>query len=702
MYPPNKNNQELEALAAQKEKEIAEIFQDISRKLVDVTIDDEIIGEPEWDKIDPDSRPLTRNWLNLPESDSALKRLNARLEGSYSTEHDRSQRYVRLARAQNQPEIAGILNIYADEALAQNADGQIFNFYCSDKEVVDIAKDLIARVGLEDGTRAWTQLRNMCGFGDEYGEVIIAKNKREIHSVRHVPKELLVRVEKNNILQHFLVNKHYAANNPQGQAFDLVNQKITTSNEDQKIEPFRILHWRIESPKYYPYGESVIDSVLAVTEELQLMEKALIISRIVRAPERRVYNVNVGQAQGKTAIAAAHEIVKGLKRKKVLDAFQGNKLDEQNDFFSEVEDMVIPRRSGEEPNTVDTLPQLNLQEPADLEFVRDRIFPGTGVVRQYLFDDTFQNANVNLSNKSMQFAKRMRRIQKFYLSPIYKMCLIEFRLRGINKSRYEDFVITMNNPSNLDELQKLELETQRWTLATTIKSLNTDPTKPFVSDYDIFKNIFNKNEAEILEIMRNAKVQGKAFNPFQFIDEDLRPEGYQILDQIDAMQPAGAPAAPPEGGGPVAPPPGDQIPPEAAAELGTPPTPETPPSETNPPPETAPEATPAAAGQEAPATAELAGLEREIAAGDEVFTEDRAAQLKKKAIERKQKYLLKKKNPGITPVTEEDLKVKMMSETRPPNRISYFERMGEINGIREIFQDVPKQKKLDKKKTKKL
>jgi hypothetical protein len=201
------------------------------------------------------------------------------------------------------------------------------------------------------------------------------------------------------------------------------------------------------------------------------------------------------------------------------------------DVMGSIEDIVIPKRIGEEPSTVDVLAQLN--DPgqlADIEFIRDRLFSGLGIPRQYLFDDTFANANTNLSNKNVQFAKRSRRIQKFFIYNLYKIAIIQLRLLNINPKFYKDLTITMNNPSNIDEREKIETENARWGLISSMKSLNSD--KIFYNDFFIYKEILKLSDNEILELLKYNLLQQNDLNPFAFMPEDKRPEGYQILDQL--------------------------------------------------------------------------------------------------------------------------------------------------------------------------
>lgn len=669
----------------QTKNSLKDQFKEISKKLIDISQDPELIGIPDWDTQSDEKAPLTRYPLQTSFDDEPTlsSKLNKAIDGYYQYEYERLNRYQRLLKAMRVPEISGALSIYADEATSEDLMWNIFNVYCDDEEVKTIVEEMIQRLGLDNGVIPWNQIRYMCGLGDEFAEVVISKRKREIHSINRIPPELLTRVEKNNVLSHFLVNTSLIENSdPRYKDIIGRTQLYSTFKAGrEKIDPFRILHWRILSNTYAPYGEAIIDSTLPIIEELQLMEKGLVIARVVRAPERRVYTVNVGNAAGLKGINDAQLIVKQLKKKRVLNYFDQNKLDSQQDFFSGTEDLVIPRRNGEEPSTIDTLAQLNVAPPDDIEFVRDRIFPGLNVPRQYLYDDTFTNANVNLSNKSIRFARTVRRIQRFYLDPIYKMAYIELRLKGINKNRFESLLITMNNPSNLEELQKLELENQKWQLTSQIKSISTDPASPMYSDYDIFKNIFKKNENEILELMVNAKVQGKRLNPFEFIDEEERPKNWQILDQIDAIPSKEPPAPEGEGegefGGEIG-----EIPGEVGAALGEP---ETPPEVIPEPGASAP--APAPGTEAPPPEVEAPGPELTTAGeeidGEELYTET----LRKKALERKRKYLESKKK-SMTSINEDLFLISQEQEkiqkryTTINGKIKYYENKGELRGIK--------------------
>ena len=507
----------------------SKVFKEIRDRLIKNEIDPEIVGSPEWKEIKDNSLiPLSSVFSDI--NDTTIGRDISRHLNNIINTFDRDDRYERYRLAMKMSEVDGALDIYASETATQDDRGNVINIFCSSSKVEKIINELFDRIGIED--KGFDIIKGMCAYGDEFYEIIYSKNGKSIHSINMIPREYVGRYEENGSLKSFFIRKSKKTRDQRDSYYSFDYAKVSKSDH-VGIEPFRILHWRVSSSEFAPYGKSILDSIITPLEELRLMEQSLLVARISRAPERRLYYVNVGQAQGEKGIAMAREIIKGLKKKSILDKANGNRLESNVDFFGATEDLVIPFRKDEEKSSVESLPQLN--DPGqlqDLEFIRDRIFPGLGIPRQYLFDDTFANANTNLSNKSIQFAKRIRRIQKFFIYNLYKLAYIELKLRGINKKDYEDLLITMNNPSNVDIREKLETESNKWNLVSSIKSMNSD--KVFYNDFQIYQDVLGLNYDEILKLMVQNIAQEQNKNPFGFVPEDKRPADFLIIDQLKA------------------------------------------------------------------------------------------------------------------------------------------------------------------------
>lgn len=582
------------------DREVEKLWNNIDQNLKKIDSDSEIVGVPDWDQLKDDLIPAMirgndDDRFNLYGGWTA-KQLNQFFEETEEKLVKRLQRYKLHEKALEHPEVSGTLNIYADEATTEDKEGKIIHVQSKDEKIKKIIEECFERIGLED--LAWQIIRNMCGYGDDFYEIVVAQNAKRILRLNYIPRNMIQRLEKNGQLKGF---------KPVMQQAPAVSEtfyywKVTDNEKDKQIvQPWRICHFKIGSTgssRYDIYGESVLDSTLATISKLQMMEKALVIARVTRAPERRIYRVDVGTLQGDKAIRYAKEAVKQMVQKKALDTLVNSKVTTQKDIFGAVEDLVIPVRADTQGNSIDTLPQLNNPgDIGDLEYFRDKIFPGLGVPRQYLFDDAFTNANTNLSSKSVPFAKKIRRIQRFFLYNAYKIATIELRLKGYKKEITDEFILYMNNPSNIDENERTTMESNKWNLIAAIKNIpGAAEGIPFYPDYLIYKNYLGLSEEEIIEVIKLNILQASKKNPFNIFPDEERPPGANDIN-LDVTAPAEPGTETPPG----------ETPPEAAAALGEP-APETPPEG-----EPAPEAEPTPGAPEAfvgPELAEVSLLKR--------------------------------------------------------------------------------------------
>lgn len=549
------------------DKEIEKLWQSIDSNLKKVDFDSEIVGDPDWEKVKDDIIPAILRGddddrFNLYGGWTA-KQLNKFFEETEEKLTKRLQRYKMLERAQEHPEMAGTLNIYADEATTEDKKGKIIHVQSDDDKIKTIIEKCFERIGLED--LSWQAIRNMCGYGDDFYEIVVSQSAKRILRLNYIPRNMVQRIEENGQLKGF---KPVANQSPATQETYYYWRISDMEKDKQLIQPWRICHFKIGSTgssRYDIYGESVLDSTLSTISKLQMMEKSLVIARVTRAPERRIYKIDVGNLQGDKAIRYAKDAVKQMVQKKAIDALMPQRLTTQKDVFGAVEDLILPVRADTAGNAIDTLPQLNNPgDIGDLEYFRDKIFPGLGVPRQYLFDDTFANANTNLSSKSVPFAKKIRRIQRFFLYNAYKLATIELRLHGYKKEITDQFVLYMNNPSNIDENDRITMETNKWTLINTIKSIpGPADGVPFYPDYLIYKNYLGLSDEEIIEVIKLNILQASKKNPFNIFPDEEQPEGAKDIDLN--VTPGGEPGAEAGAGGET--PPGE-TPPEAANALG--------------------------------------------------------------------------------------------------------------------------------------
>ncbi|HQM96604.1 MAG TPA: portal protein [Clostridia bacterium] len=518
--------------------EIDLLLKKIDRKLKRYSQSDtELIGRPDYSISPRELIPISLfgddDGLNAL-GGASTRRMMQDLEKIEQEKTFRINRYKRLQKTLEAPEAEGILMVYADETTTEDINGEILHVLHPDKRVKETVIELFNRCNLYD--RAWSIVYNMCGFGDEFYDVIPALSADRIAKIEWIPRDRIERVEENNVLIGFRAVDTATAEASDPTTVYSTYKYINTDNQEDEaynskklIHPFRILHFKIPSEKYQPYGKSVLDAIVSPIEQLNMMIKALLIARVTRAPERRIFNIDVGNLQGEPAIKYAYDAVNFLKKKKQLDQVRGASTpDMVRDSFGATEDIVIPKRAGTEGNSIDTLPAANgLDQIADIEFLNNRIFPSTGVPKEYLYDTQFQFANTALSSKSVIFAKRVRRVQRFFLAQLYKLTAIELKLRGFSNEQIDDVTLMMNNPSNIDDKERNEVDTALWTLISSIKNVNTDGI--FYPDYLIYRNYLQMDDEEIVELLKLAQLQAAGENIFKFLPEEERPEGAKDL-----------------------------------------------------------------------------------------------------------------------------------------------------------------------------
>jgi hypothetical protein len=250
----------------------------------------------------------------------------------------------------------------------------------------------------------------------------------------------------------------------------------------------------------------------------------------------------------------------------------------------------------------------------------------------------------------------------------------------------------MNNPSNIDEREKIETENARWGLISSMKSLNSD--KVFYNDFFIYKEILKLSDNEVLDLMKNNLIQQNDLNPFAFFPEDKRPEGYQILDQLkNPPQPEESTDMGMEGGMEETPPQEEEIPTEVQDQFGPPPEEMNQEEEENIEPQMGPDA-----GEEMPLEGEDEYIEPQMGpeAGEEAPTPELASysfREKRKNVFLEKQKSMSLKNKVIKKIINED-KIEKEKEIK----ITKEKETKEINSIYEMLNKIKKQKSKKPKK----
>jgi hypothetical protein len=260
---------------------------------------------------------------------------------------------------------------------------------------------------------------------------------------------------------------NYEMERRDGGLFDMLTQKTDENyisdkvkfywrGRDVEFNSWQMAHFRLlGDDRRLPYGTSVLEKARRIWKQLILSEDAMLVYRVTRAPERRIYKIYVGNIDDKDVEAYVNEIANRFKRAPIVDPATGQ-IDLRYNQLSNDQDYFIPVRTEDAPNPIDTLPgAANLDQIADIEYLQKKLFTALRVPKPFLgFDETTGDGK-NLALQDIRFSRTVNRIQQAMLQELNKIVIIHLYVLGFEDD-LDNFTLTLNNPSTQAEMLKVE------------------------------------------------------------------------------------------------------------------------------------------------------------------------------------------------------------------------------------------------------
>jgi len=374
-----------------------------------------------------------------------------------------------------------------------NIQNNVMTIESGNNKIIEILEKLFFD-NLDMNSNLWKIVRNTCKLGDEFLEVVLdnPNSPKHIISLERIKNpENIKRIEKDG---------------------SLVGFKYECDEEDDKkpkmFQPWQIVHFKIEDEEFDPYGKSVLEAGRKTFKKLALMEDAMLVYRISRAPERRVFYVDVGTMPTKEANKFIETLKRQFRKKKYINQNTGE-VDEKANPLSVDEDFYIPVRQNSTGTRIETLPGgQNLGEIDDVKYFKDMILKTMGIPAGYLGGSSAEGAagtydpKSYLSNQEVQFARTIERVQKLIIRGLEKVAFIELILSRLEKSEIKDFKIKLTPPSNVDQLMEIEIRNQQFALIQQIRTLEN-----FLPDEWIYTEVLGMNEQQIQKIRLQLQMQ---------------------------------------------------------------------------------------------------------------------------------------------------------------------------------------------------
>jgi len=355
----------------------------------------------------------------------------------------------------------------------------------------------------------WPWIRNTLKYGDFFLKLNVAE-KFGVIGVEPISAYEMIREENFDPEnpQKVRFKRDYTALSAKYSSG--ANERDTDQYDNYEIAHFRLL----TDTNFLPYGRSMIEPSRKVWKQLTLMEDAMLIHRIMRAPDKRVFKIDIGNIPPNEVDAFMESMVSKMKKVPYIDQQTGDynlKYNMQNIL----EDFYLPVRGSESGTTIDNISGLQYDSIQDIEYLRNRMLASLKIPKAYLGYEEDTSGKATLASQDFRFARTVERIQRIVASELYKIAIVHLYAQGFKDDELVDFSISLTAPSTVYEKEKIELWTSKVTLAGDMMDKQLFP-KTW-----IYENVFNMHEEEYMQAIEGVIKDAK----MTFRIEQIKGEG---------------------------------------------------------------------------------------------------------------------------------------------------------------------------------
>lgn len=398
------------------------------------------------------------------------------------------------------PEIGAALDIISEEACFTK--DYMVNVTSKSERVKSILQDLLVN-RLQINVMLPMICRSMCKYGNTF-MLLDINNENGVINWRQLPVYEIERYEngmENPYASAYVNLNNIDLNQTDSTKFVWVGQTEYIPYRNWQIAHFRLLYDSL----LLPYGVSFLQKARRHWRMLSMMEDMMLIYRLERSIERRVFKINVGNIDDSDVPAYVEDIANNFKRTPIIDPMTGQ-LDLKKNILNVSEDFFIPVRDDNASNPIDTLQGAqNMTAMDDIKFIQNKVCTALRIPKQYLnFEETTGDGK-NLSLLDVRFMRTVNRIQQALLMELNKICIIHLYLLGFEDD-LTNFNLTMNNPSSQAEMLELENMAKK---VTTAKDAISDAGNgiQLMSWTKACKEIMGWSDKEIEENLQEIRLE---------------------------------------------------------------------------------------------------------------------------------------------------------------------------------------------------
>ena len=425
---------------------------------------------------------------------------------------DRMSRYSDFSEMVAEPIIHQALRIYSEETASPDDKGVILHIHSENEQIKELLTELFyGTLNIDFELSRWTY--NLCKYGDFFLML-------DVDTHHGVVGFYTIRISEIEREEGFDPNKPNAV-------------RFRWLAQNQILQDWQVAHFRLVfDDAFLPYGTSVLESARRVWRQLVIAEDAMLLYRVVRSPERRVFYIDVGATPVNEVPNILEQAESAFRKAPVVNRENGQ-MDLRFNPLSVLDDYFIPVRGGESGTRIETLQGgTNATAIEDVEYLQKKLFAALGVPKAYIGYDEEIGSKATLAQEDIRFSRAINKIQKVIIQELNKIAMIHLFAHGYDGDDLVNFELQLSNPSSIAVQQRLELISTKFDIAGKAP-------EGMVNRNWIRKNIFAMTDKDI-SLIEAGLVEDKI--------TDLRLEATK-LPEVEQTPATGEAAGEEEGGG---------------------------------------------------------------------------------------------------------------------------------------------------------
>lgn len=404
------------------------------------------------------------------------------------------------------PILASALDIYADECTTRNELGEVITVRSSNDDIKSVLNNLFYDI-LNIEFNLWSWTRSLAKYGDFYLRMHISP-EYGVYMVEPLSSYYVTRVENSH-----LTNKN----------FTKFQVNLPYGNKIEDLENYQMAHFRLlNDSNFLPYGKSMLEGARRVWKQLSLMEDAMLIHRIMRAPEKRIFKVDIGNIPPNEVDNHMERLIQQMKKTPYLDQNTGD-YNLRFNLQNMVEDFFLPVRGGDSGTNIENLPGLEWTGTDDIEYLRNKMMAALKIPKAFLGYDEALSGKATLAAEDIRFARTIQRVQRIIVSELNKIAVVHLYSQGYRDEALVDFTLELTNPSTIFEKEKIDVWKSKVEVAKDMQE------QKLFSKKWIYDNVFGMSDQDMIVLQKELVDDAKGMYRFKQIEEEGNDPALEFL-----------------------------------------------------------------------------------------------------------------------------------------------------------------------------